>query len=56
VKSWFLGRAIPVEAAMEEELVRDDTLADIPPLMTAFSSVSDLVWVNPSKSFDDYSF
>ena len=34
--------AIPEEEAMEEELVREETLADIPPLLTAFSSVSDL--------------
>jgi hypothetical protein len=56
VKSRFLVFAIPEEEAMEEELPREDTLADIPPLLTAFSSVSDFVWVNPSKSFDDYSF
>ena len=43
VKSRFLVFAIPEEEAMEEELPREDTLADIPPLLTAFSSVSDLV-------------
>ena len=56
MKSRFLVFAIPEEEAMEEELPREDTLADIPPLLTAFSSVVDLVWVNPSKSLEDYSF
>ena len=54
MKSRFLVLAIPEEEAMEEELPREDTLAEIPPLL--FSSVVDLVWVNPSKSLDDYSF
>jgi len=39
----FLVFAIPDEEPMDEELPREETLADIPPLLIPASSVVDLV-------------
>jgi len=43
VKSMFFVLAIPEDDPIEDELPRDETLADIPPLFIAASSVVDLV-------------
>ena len=56
----FLVFAIPEEDAMDEEEPMEETLADIPPLLTpaaASSLLVVLVYVpNPSKLLLDYSF
>lgn len=59
MKSKFLVLAIPDEEAIEDEEPREDTLADIPPLLTPAALSSPLVLldtVNPSKLFELCSF